>query len=280
MTKLLLVDGMNLFFQMFFGMPARILNAQGKAIQGTLGFVGALIKIIRWTEPTHLAVFFDGEHPNPRAALDDGYKANRVDYATAPEEQNPFSQLGDVYAALRFMKIRHAELTEWETDDVIAGYTDRYGKEADIVIASWDSDFFQLIGENVRVLRYRGKQSVLCDSAYVEERFGVPSSWYAAFKSLTGDKADNIPGAEMVGAKTAAALLRQFGSLEEIIRRADQIAKPSVAASILRNAERLRTNYRLIKLENRGSLPFPLDELACAYDGAATRQVLQGIGLG
>ena len=280
MTKLLLVDGMNLFFQMFFGMPARILNAQGKAVQGTLGFVGALIKIIRWTEPTHLAVLFDGEHPNPRAALDDGYKANRVDYAAVPEEQNPFSQLGDVYAALRFLKIRHAELTEWETDDVIAGYTDRYGKEADIVIASWDSDFFQLIGENVRVLRYRGKQSVLCDSAYVEERFGVPPSRYAAFKSLTGDKADNILGAEMVGAKTAAALLQQFGSLEEIIRRADQIAKPSVGASIRRNAERLRINYQLIRLENRGSLPFSLEELVCAYDGAATRQVLQGIGLG
>jgi len=61
MEKLLLVDGSNLLFQMFFGMPARIINEQGKAIQGTLGFVGALLKIIRRMEPTHVAVLFDGE---------------------------------------------------------------------------------------------------------------------------------------------------------------------------------------------------------------------------
>ncbi|MCH5255604.1 MAG: flap endonuclease, partial [Lachnospiraceae bacterium] len=67
MKKLLLVDGSNLLFQMFFGMPARIVNEQGKAIQGTLGFVGALLKIIRRISPTHIAVLFDGEHENDRS---------------------------------------------------------------------------------------------------------------------------------------------------------------------------------------------------------------------
>ena len=60
MRRLLLVDGMNLLFQMFYGMPARIVNADGKAIQGTLGFVGALLKILRATEPSHSLVIFDG----------------------------------------------------------------------------------------------------------------------------------------------------------------------------------------------------------------------------
>ena len=91
MKKLLLVDGSNLLFQMFFGMPARIANEQGKAIQGTLGFVGALLKIIRMVEPTHVAVLFDGETHNPRTDLDAGYKANREDYSEVEEEENPFS---------------------------------------------------------------------------------------------------------------------------------------------------------------------------------------------
>lgn len=85
---------------MFFGMPARIVNGKGKAIWGTLGFVGALLKMIRKVEPTHAAVLFDREHENTRSALDQNYKANRVDYSETPEEDNPFSQLLDVYAAL------------------------------------------------------------------------------------------------------------------------------------------------------------------------------------
>ena len=64
MERLLMIDGSNLLFQMFFGMPARIVNAQGRPIQGTLGFTGALLKIIRQVNPSHMAVFFDGEHEN------------------------------------------------------------------------------------------------------------------------------------------------------------------------------------------------------------------------
>ncbi len=100
MNRLLIVDGSNLLFQMFFGMPSRITNSKGKAIQGTLGFVGALLKIIRRSEPTHIAVLFDGEHENERAELYAEYKANRVDYSQISEEDSPFSQLSDVYTRL------------------------------------------------------------------------------------------------------------------------------------------------------------------------------------
>lgn len=148
MNRLLIVDGSNLLFQMFFGMPARIANEQGKAIQGTLGFVGALLKIIRKTEPTHIAVFFDGEHESIRATLDSAYKANRVDYSEMPEENNPFSQLPDVYAALDYLGIKHAETCSCETDDWIAGYAFTYGQENEIVISSFDSDFFQLVTDH------------------------------------------------------------------------------------------------------------------------------------
>lgn len=157
MNRLLIVDGHNLLFQMFFGMPARIINEQGKTIQGTLGFTGALLKIIRRTEPTHIAVLFDGEHENDRSVLNADYKANRIDYSEVPEENNPFSQLSDVYAALDYLNIKHTETTTCETDDWIAGYALTYGHETEIIISSFDSDFFQLITDNVSVLRYRGK---------------------------------------------------------------------------------------------------------------------------
>lgn len=296
MKKLLLVDGSNLLFQMFFGMPVRIINEQGKAIQGTLGFVGALLKIIRKTEPTHVAVLFDGESHNPRKDLDEAYKANREDYSQVAEEDNPFSQLPDIYAALDFLGLCHAETTDCETDDWMAGYVKKYagsiemsGKEGvteycaqeplEIVISSFDSDFFQLISDKVTILRYRGDNSVRCDVAYLKEKFGIAPCCYADFKSLTGDTADNIKGADKVGPKTAMQLVNEFGTLEEIIAHAEEIKKPSIRESVLKNAERLRKNYQLIKLEGTKELPFLLEELEYCYSGVTTTEVLKGIGL-
>ena len=155
MERLMIVDGSNLLFQMFCGMPARIVNAQGRPIHGTLGFVGALLKIIRMTRPTHVAVLFDGECVNPRAALDPEYKSDRPDYSGMPEEETPFSQLPDIFAALDHLGIRHRETTDCEADDWLAGYAKRYGGEMDVILVSQDSDLYQLITDRVRILRYR-----------------------------------------------------------------------------------------------------------------------------
>ncbi len=286
MKKILLVDGSNLLFQMFFGMPARIINVQGKSIQGTLGFVGALFKIIRMMKPTHVAVLFDGESHNPRKDLDEEYKSNREDYSQVTEEENPFSQLPDIYAALDFLGICHAETKDCEADDWMAGYVRKYTAVSDsladapeIVISSFDSDFFQLISDKVTILRYRGENSVLCDRAYLQDKFGIIPERYADFKSLTGDTADNIKGADKVGPKTAAQLVNEFGSLEEVIARAEEIEKPSVRESIKQNAERLRKNYRLIKLTGAENLPFVLNEMEWEDSGITTNEVLKGIGL-
>lgn len=279
MDRLLLIDGSNLLFQMFFGMPARIVNEQGKAIQGTLGFVGAMLKIIRMVEPTHMAVLFDGEHENPRCELDSAYKANRPDYSMVCEEENPFSQLPDVYRALDFLGIRYIETMDCEADDLIAGYALSFGRNGEVVIASFDSDFFQLITDKVSVLRYRGEKTMICTPEYVKEKFDIMPEQYADWKSLVGDTADNIKGAEKVGAKTAASLLHEFGTLEQVLFDAEKIAKPSVRESILRNADRLRVNYQIIKLAGGAALPFSGQELAYHYDGRTTNEVLKGIGL-
>lgn len=279
MERLLIVDGSNLLFQMFFGMPARIVNKQGKAIQGTLGFTGALLRIIRMVMPTHAAVLFDGEHENPRAALDAGYKANRPDYSKAAEGESPFSQIGDVYAALDFLGIKRAETTVCEADDWIAGYALSLAAGSEMVISSFDSDFFQLINERVSVLRYRGKKTVVCTSEFIREKYGIEPGQYADFKSLTGDTADNIRGAEKIGMKTAACLLNEFGTLENILLNAGTIAKPSVRESILHNVERLRKNYQMIRLTGAGELPFGMEELNYTDGGKKTNEVLKGIGL-
>lgn len=283
---LLLVDGHNLLFQMFYGMPARIVNQEGRAIQGTLGFVGALLKIIRRVQPSHVAVIFDGEHDNPRSELSKDYKANRPDYSQAPEEENPFSQLPDVCRALNCLGICHWETEQYETDDEIASYVHTYGAETagggngrQIIISSFDSDFFQLITDRVSVLRYRGEKTVLCDVAYIREKLGIAPSQYADYKALTGDKADNIAGIRGVGPKTAAGLLRRYGSLAELLVHREEITRPALHSALIEGEELLRRNERLIRLDNRIPVPHRLEELVWRDQGLTTAMVLAEIGL-
>lgn len=280
MDKLLIVDGMNLHFQMFFGMPARIKNKAGVGIWGTLGFVGALLKIIKQTKPTHVAVIFDGEGSLERKQTDENYKANRPNYSTAPEDENPFTQLNDVYNALNYLNIKHCESCGCETDDIIAGYAQTYGKDMQIVISSYDSDFFQLINENVQIFRYRGDKSIICDSEYINEKFNISPNVYADFKSLTGDNADNVKGATKVGPKTASLLINKFGSLQNLLENAEKIEKVNLRETIINEKEKLKNNYKIIKLQNNCQLPFDINELKYSLkEGVTTNQVLKEIGL-
>ena len=279
MERILIVDGHNLLFQMFYGMPARITNEKGISIGGTLGFVGALLKIFRLTSPTHVVVLFDSETKNGRGELNPEYKANRTDFSDIPEGETPFSQLPYIYAALDFLGVAYAEAVNCETDDIIASYVYTYGEKCKIIISSFDSDFFQLISEHVSVLRYRGRNTLIFTDQTVREKFGIEPCRYADFKAMTGDTADNIRGADKIGPKTAAELLLQCGSLECIIENADRICKPSIRASVMQNAERLRMNYRLIKLDSHAALPYEKEKLIFSDAGRTTGEILHAIGL-
>ena len=191
------------------------------------------------------------------------------------EEENPFSQLSDVYKALDYLGINYIETTNCEADDMIASYVLSLCEDTDIVICSFDSDFFQLIGEHVSILRYRGKKTMLCSSQYIIDKYGIYPDQYAYFKSLVGDTADNIKGAEKIGIKTAASLLRTFGTLENIIRNAENIDKPSIKKSIAENTDRIRKNYELIKLEKNQLLPYDKCDLEFVNTGRTTTEVLK-----
>lgn len=279
LDRILLIDGSNLLFQMFYGMPSQIVGLNGEMIGGTLGFIGALMKIVRRTRPSHMAVFFDGEHEQARRRLDAAYKSNRPDYSALPKDITPFSQLDYIYAALDSLGIKHAETSLCETDDWIAGYAMAYGQDAEIVISSMDSDFFQLVTDRVSVLRYRGDNTVICTPSYIYDKFGVAPEQYADYKSLIGDKADNIMGADKIGPKTAVCLLKEFGSLDRILLNVGSIRKPSVKQSISACSDRLRVNYQMIKFCHDYPLPFALNMLVYDLPEVTTKDVLRRIGL-
>ena len=278
MNRLLIIDGHNLLFQMFFGMPSRIIGKQGVAIHGVIGFVGAVNKLAEAYGPTHMIIMFDGEKKNPRKDILAEYKANRIDYSTVPDEENPFTQLPYIYEALDYMGIKHTETTDCETDDVIASYALTYGKENEVLISSFDSDYFQLISKNVKVIRYRGKSSQICDENYIVEKFGVNPSLYLDLKCLVGDTSDNIPGIRGVGPKTAAKLLNSFGSIEAIRAHSSEIANDKLRLAIEEGGEIIERNLSLIRLGDGADLPFALDEARFVNPRVRTMDVIRGIG--
>lgn len=283
MEHLLLVDGSNLLFQMFYGMPSRILAPDGRPVHGTLGFAGALLRSARALRPTRALVVFDGECQNPRAALDAAYKANRPDFSALPERETPFSQLPDIYAVLNQLGVKHLETDGCEADDLIAAYALACRGGAQVTILSLDSDFFQLIDETVRVYRYRGDRSVLCTKEYVRARFGVRAAQYADFKCLVGDPSDNIPGVRGVGPKIAARLLARFETLEGVLAGAEGEGEwPERAAlreAVAQQTQRLRTNHALIRLFGAAALPFPPEALACELPDVRAGALLRRMGL-
>ena len=279
MDRILIIDGHNLLFQMFFGMPSRIIGASGKDIRGVIGFIGAVNKLADAYHPTHLLVMFDGESENPRKAILEEYKANRPDWSEVAEEENPFTQLPYIYEALDYMGITHTETTVCETDDVIAAYAIKHGKTSEVIISSFDSDYFQLINENVRIVRYRGKCSVECDEKYMLEKYGITPDLYLDYKCLVGDTSDNIPGIKGVGPKTAAKLVNKFGNIESIKERCCEIESEKIRTAIENGTEILDRNYSLIKLGEDAELPFTIDEIKFTNPMLRTMDVIRGIGI-
>lgn len=218
MKKVILIDGHNLLFRMFYGIPAAIRNSKGKDIRGLIGFIGSLKKLVNDFRPYSLYVIFDSEtSKNNNLAIDKEYKNNRIDYSNIPEEKNPFSQLPLIKKALKYLNISYIEVENNETDDLIASIVSKPINEYQFIIVSTDSDFIQLVDNNVFLYVPRGKKSILYNKEEVIKKYNVIPEKYVIFKSLVGDRSDNIKGVNGIGKITAAKILK-YNSIQEFIK--------------------------------------------------------------
>ena len=276
--RLLLIDGHNLLFQMFFGMPNAIHGKDGRDVRGVVGFIGATGKLIKMSGATHCACLFDSEGHNERHELLPEYKGNRPDLSELPEGENPFLILPDIYAALDEMGILHTEIREGEVDDVIAAYALSVS-DGELIISSYDSDYFQLISPRVSVWRYRGECTTVCDSEYMKKKLGVPPHLYASYKSLVGDTADNIRGLRGIGPKTAAKIVSRYGDLDDILRDTSVIEEEKLRVAIDSGRELLLRNLKLIRLSADATLPFTIDQMQLKKREYKTMKILSEVGL-
>jgi len=256
--RLFLLDGHSLAYRAFFALPPTLATSSGTVTNAVYGFTSMLIKLLTEEKPDLIAVFFDSGAPTVRLAKDADYKAGR------PETPGDFRpQLGlieEVLEALRIPVLRIADGNE--ADDAIGTLAVRaaqHGLDATIVTA--DRDFFQLVRPGITVMFNRKGISdiVRYDEEAVTERFGITPGQYLDFVALKGDPSDNIPGVPGVGDKTAAKLVNQFGSVEELVAHTDML-KGKQKENVEASAGRLELNKDLARIVTDVDLPVAPDD--------------------
>lgn len=220
MKDCLIIDGHNLLFRMFYGIPGSIKNTKGNEIKAVIGFVGGLIKYITKFEPHSIMIVFDTETSISDKANDySDYKSNRINYSDVPDSENPFIQLPLIFQALDYLEVPYKEVEEYEADDYIASFCEMYSNKFRFIIVSTDQDFFQLVDDNITVFNPNGKEGTIYTSNKIYEKLGVYPQQIVEYKSLVGDNSDNIAGIRGVGPKTAQKIL-SIGSISEIFENA------------------------------------------------------------
>lgn len=276
MKKIVLIDGHNLLFRMFYGIPAPIRNSKGKDIRGLIGFIGNLKKLVDQFKPYSLYVIFDSEtSKNSNLEIDKEYKANRIDYSNIPEEENPFTQLSLIKKALKYLNITYLEVENNETDDFIASIVSKSTNEYQYIIVSTDSDFIQLVDNNVFLYVPRGKKSILYNREEVVKKYNIIPEKYVIFKSLVGDNSDNVKGVNGIGNITAAKILK-YNSLQDFIENNPNSRFSNILISskklIIKNQKLIELN----KLINTSEIIF--NKLSNIIYISKTYEIIENIG--
>ena len=233
---LVLLDGASMWFRSYFGVPSSITAPDGRPVNALRGFLDAVATVITRERPARLVVCRDDDwRPQWRVDLIPSYKAHRVaveepagqpDIEEVPDELTP--QVDMIMEILDAFGIPTAGAPECEADDVLGTLVERESKDP-VVVVSGDRDLLQLVRDDpvsVRVLYLGGglAKAIKWGPAEVAEKYRVPvdraGPAYVELALMRGDPSDGLPGVPGVGEKTAAALLAQHGSLEEILAAA------------------------------------------------------------
>ncbi|WP_278493504.1 DNA polymerase I [Acinetobacter gyllenbergii] len=240
MPPFVLVDGSYFLFRAFHALPP-LTTSTGLHTNAIRGAISAIQKLMRRTQPTHMAVIFDTPEPTFRHKLSPIYKGDRP---SMPEELS--QQIPYLHALIKAQGIPLYFLAGAEADDIIGTLTKRALAEGHhVLISTGDKDMAQLVNEHVK-LEDSFKERVL-DEAGVFEKFGVHPHQIIDYLTLMGDASDGIMGVPGVGAKTAAKLLNEYGTLNNIIANADQL-KGKLSQNIKDNVDNIKVDHQLASI--------------------------------
>ncbi|WP_299848063.1 DNA polymerase I [uncultured Roseovarius sp.] len=254
-----LIDGSAFIFRAYHALPPLTRKSDGLPIGAVSGFCNMLQKYVQDNAgpdaPTHVAVIFDKGSHTFRNDLYPEYKANRE---AMPEDLRP--QIPLTRTATEAFNIACKEVEGFEADDIIATLAVQ-AREAGgrVTIISSDKDLMQLVGGGVEMLDAMKNKRI--DTEGVEEKFGVGPDRVVDVQALAGDSVDNVPGAPGIGIKTAALLINEFGDLETLLDRADEIKQPKRRETLIEKRAQIELSKKLVQLDLNTPLDFTLDDL-------------------
>ena len=250
---LYLIDGSSYIFRAFFGVRQQLSTSTGFPTNALYGFINMLQKVIREEKPDYLVVAFDSPDKTFRHKIYPNYKANR----DAPPEElsRQFPYFEPLVTAYGLSSIRRPG---FEADDII-GTLAKKGKQKGLetVIVSGDKDMMQLISPHIYMLDTM-KNKKFMDKEVVE-KFGVQANKVVEVMGLMGDSSDHIPGVAGVGPKTAAELIRKFGSIEALYKRIDEVEKKNIKEKLERDKENAFMSRELVCIDTAMDLEFNSD---------------------
>lgn len=253
--EIFLVDGSGYIFRAYFALPQNLTNPAGMPVGAVLGFTNMLMKMLNDLKAPYIAVIFDAARKNFRYDIYDQYKANRED---APEDLVP--QFPLFRKASEAFGVPALEVEGFEADDLIATYA-RIAREQGrkVTIVGTDKDLMQLVNDDVRLYDPIKNKYLGADDVF--EKFGVQPDKVIDVQALAGDSVDNIPGVPGIGIKTAAQLITEYGTLENLLAKAGDIKQPKRREALVENADKARLSKRLVTLDNNAPVPLKLEDL-------------------
>lgn len=268
--EVILIDGSGYIFRAYYavgyGGKTMLTNPEGTPVGAVLGFTNMLFKLLETHKGACMAVIFDAARYNFRNEIYADYKANRDE---TPEDLIP--QFPLVRQATEAFNVSGIDLEGFEADDLIATYAKQARADGKTVtIVSSDKDLMQLVGDGVRL--WDPMKQIYIGPDEVMEKFGVTPDKVIDVQALAGDSSDNVPGVPGIGVKTAAQLITEFGSLEELLNGAQTIKQPKRREALIDNADLARISKQLVTLRDDVPVPCPYTEFK-EYDASNPKLV-------
>ncbi|MBI5741528.1 MAG: DNA polymerase I [Nitrospirae bacterium] len=235
---LYLIDGNSYFYRAFYAI--RNLSASdGFPTNAIFGFTNMLLKILREKKPDYFAVVFDTPAPTKRHEVYEEYKAHRKPMPDELRSQIPY--IKEIISAFKIVSI---EKPGYEADDILGALAKEAEAEGlEVFIVTGDKDMCQVVSPHIKL--YDSMKEVMTEEKDVIERFGVEPSRFPEVIALMGDASDNIPGAPGIGEKTAVKLLKEFGTLDNLLRRCDELKNAKVKKAVSENMENIKLSKEL-----------------------------------
>ena len=241
--KVCLIDGSGYIFRAFYGLPM-MTSPTGVPVNAVFGYTNMFLRLTQSIKCDYCLVLFDAKRRNYRNEIFPDYKGTR---AEIPEELIP--QFPIIREATNALNLNYLEMEGYEADDLIATYARQATEKGmEVVVVSADKDLMQLIRDGVEY--YDPMKDKFYGPEDVKEKFGVYPERVVDVQALAGDSIDNVPGVPGIGLKTAAQLINEFGSLEEVLNRASEIKQNKRRETLLANIDNARISLQLVTLKN------------------------------